>query len=329
MKILNAILLALSLSGALAAEPPAVVEIRPHAVALTFPADGVVEAVQQSLVAAQVPGRIVAVQADAGAAVRKGDLLMRIDAREATEAAAAAEAQYRNAKVAYERTRNLVQQKFMSQAALDKAKADFDAAAAARNAAGAAQSHAAIVAPITGVIARRHAELGEMAVPGKPLFTLFAPGGLRVTASVPQYRLREVRSVKAAKIQFPELNRWVPASKLTLLPMADAVTHVLEARADLPNQPEAIAGLTPGMYARVHFIVGEAVKLTVPAAAVVRRGEVAAVYVQQADGKWSLRQLRLGEAVGDGEIEVLAGLSAGEKIAADPVRAAIDAKVGK
>ncbi len=324
-----AFLLLFHLSGAIAGDAPALVEIRPHAVALTFPADGVVEAVQQAVVAAQVPGRIVEVRADAGAVVKKGDLLMRIDAREAAESAAAAEAQYRNAKVAYERTRNLVQQKFMSQAALDKAKADFDAAAANRGAAGAAQSHATIVAPISGVIARRHAELGEMAAPGKPLFTLFAPGGLRVTASVPQYRLREVSGVKAAKIQFPELNRWVAASSLSVLPMADAGTHVLEARAGLPAQPEATAGLTPGMFARVHFIVGEAVKLTVPASAVVRRGEVTAVYVQAPDGKLALRQLRLGESVGEGEIEVLAGLSAGEKVAADPVKAAISLKAGK
>lgn len=326
-KILLPLLFVLA-SGAVA-EPLSVREIRPRPVALTFPADGVVEAVQQAVVAAQVPGRIIEVRADAGGAVKKGEVLMRIDAREAAESAAAAEAQYLNAKANYERTRNLVQQKFMSRAALDKAKAEFDAAAANRGAAGAARSHATILAPISGVVARRHAELGEMAVPGKPLFTLFAPGGLRVTASVPQYRLREIRGARTAKIEFPELGRRVDASSLSLLPMADAGTHVVEARAGLPDRPEATAGLAPGMFARVHFVVGEAVKLTVPATAVVRRGEVAAVYVQAPDGRLGLRQLRLGETVGDGEIEVLAGLSAGEKVAVDPVKAAISLKAGK
>jgi len=86
--------------------------------------------------------------------------------------------------------------------------------------------------------------------------------------------------------------------------------------------PEA----TPGMFARVHFVTGRAEKLTVPAAAVVRRGEVAAVYVQTPDNRLSLRQLRLGDAVGQGEIEVLAGLAAGDRVVADPVKAAIALK---
>jgi RND family efflux transporter MFP subunit len=307
---------------AFAAEPLPVVTVRPHAVDLTFPAESLVEAVQQATVGAQVAGRVLEVKADAGQSVRKGDLLMRIDAREAAEAARAAEAQYANARVNYDRTKSLVGQKFMSAAALDKAKADFDAAAANRSAAGASQSHATIVAPMTGIVARRHAELGDMAMPGSPLFTIYQPGSLRVTASIPQYRLKEMRGVATARVEFPELGKWVDAVKVQLLPTADAATHVSQVRVSLPDVPEA----TPGMFARVHFVTGRADKLTVPAAVVVRRGEVAAVYLQLPDGRLSLRQLRLGDAVGQGEIEVLAGLAAGDRVVTDPVRAAIALK---
>ena len=114
----------------------------------------------------------------------------------------------------------------------------------------------------------------------------------------------------------------VDAVKVQLLPTADAATHVSQVRVTLPDVPEA----TPGMFARVHFVTGRADKLTVPAAAVVRRGEVAAVYLQLPDGRLSLRQLRLGDAVGQGEIEVLAGLAAGDRVVTDPVRAAIALK---
>jgi len=296
-----------------------VLTVAPHRVDLTFPAESLVEAVQQAVVGAQVQGRVLEVAADAGQRVRKGDLLMRIDAREAAEAARAAEAVYANARVNLERTRSLVSQKFLSAAALDKAKADFDAAAANRAAAGAGQSHASILSPINGIVARRHAELGDMATPGKPLFTIYEPGSLRVTASVPQFRLKEMRNVKTARVEFPELGKWVEATAVNLLPTADASTHVAQVRVGLPNVPEA----TPGMFARVHFVVGQAEKLTVPVAAVVRRGEVAAVYVQSADNRPSLRQLRLGDPVGVGEIEVLAGLASGDKVVTDPVAAAI------
>ena len=325
INILSALFLGLALSGPVLADSLPVVTVKPHAVDLLFPADAVVEAIQQATVGAQVPGRVLEVKADAGQAVQKGDVLMRIDAREAAEAARAAEAQFANARVNYERTKSLVAQKFMSTSALDKAKADFDAAAANRAAAGASQSHATILAPIAGVVARRHAELGDMAMPGTPLFTIYQPGGLRVTASIPQYRLKEMRSVKSARVEFPELGKWVEATAVQVLPTADAATHVSQVRVILPTMPDA----TPGMFSRVHFVTGQAEKLTVPASAVLRRGEVAAVYVQAADGRLSLRQLRLGDAVGKGEIEVLAGLASGDQVVTEPVKAAIQLKSGK
>ena len=325
MNILSAFVLGLALSASAVAESLSVIAVKPHAVDLAFPSEAVVEAIQQATVGAQVPGRVLEVKADAGQTVKKGDVLMRIDAREATEAARAAEAQYANARVNYERTKSLVAQKFMSAAALDKAKADFDAAAANRAAAGASQSHATILAPITGIVARRHAELGDMAMPGTPLFTIYQPGGLRVTASIPQYRLKDMRPVKTARVEFPESGQWVDATAVQVLPTADAATHVSQVRVTLPTVPEA----TPGMFARVHFVTGQAEKLTVPASAVLRRGEVAAVYVQAADGRLSLRQLRLGDSVGRGEIEVLAGLATGDQVVTEPVKAAIQLKSGQ
>ena len=310
---------------ALAAEPLPVVTVRPHAVDLSFPADAVVEAVQQATVGAQLAGRILEVRADAGQVVNKGDVLMRLDAREAGEALRAADAVHANAKAHFERQQQLKAQKFVSQAAVDKAKADLDAAAANRASALAGQSHATIVAPMAGVIARRHAEAGDMAMPGAPLFSLYQPGSLRVTASIPQYRLKEMRAVRTARVEFPELGKWVTATSVQVLPTADAATHVSPVRIGLPAMPEAI----PGMFARVHFVIGQAEKLTVPTAAVLRRGEVSAVYVQAADGRFSLRQLRLGDTVGHAEVEVLAGLASGDKVATDPLRVGIQLKSGK
>jgi len=306
-------------SGAQAEDSLPVVTVAPHAVDLAFPAEAVVEAVQQATVGTQIAGRVLEVHADAGQQVAKGALLMRIDGREAAEAARAAEAQYAVAKLNYERQRQLKEQKFVSQAAVDKAKADFDAATANRSAAGASQSHASIVAPMAGIVARRHAEPGDMAMPGTPLFTIYQPGSLRVTASIPQHRLPAMRGVTTARVEFPELGKWVVATTIQLLPTADAATHVSTVRVALPPLPDVV----PGMFARVHFVIGQAQKLTVPAAAIVRRGEVAAVYVQSPEGALLLRQLRLGEVVGDGELEVLAGLASGERVVTDPVRAAI------
>jgi RND family efflux transporter MFP subunit len=309
------------------AAPLATATVELREIDLTYPAEGVVEAVKQATLAAQVAGRVVEARADAGDAVKQGQLLMRIDAREAAEGYAASQAQLINAKANYERTKNLHAQKFISKAALDKAEADYKAAQAGAGAAGAAASHAAIVSPLTGFVAQRHTEAGEMAALGKPLITVYDPKGLRVTSSIPQYKLAEVRANLRAKIEFPESGKWVDAAKVEVFPAADPRTHTVTVRAHLPTSlPENQPGLIPGMFARAHFVTGSAKKLLVPAAAVLRRGEVTAVYVIDEKNAARLRQVRLSEPLAGGYHEVLAGLSAGEKVALDPVKAGIVAR---
>jgi len=310
--------LAFAQSAPLATAP---VELRE--IELTYPAEAVVEAVKQAVIAAQVPGRVVEVRADAGDAVKQGQLLMRIDAREAAEGYAASQATLANAKANYERTKNLHAQKFISKAALDKAEADYRAAQAGAGAAGAAASHASIVSPLTGFVAQRHTEAGELATPGRPLITVYDPKGLRVTSSIPQYKLAAVRATLQAKIEFPETGKWVDAAKVEVLPAADPRTHTVTARVYLPDN---LPGIIPGMFARTHFVTGKAKKLLVPAAAVLRRGEVTAVYVIDEKNAARLRQVRLSEPLAGGFHEVLAGLSAGEKVALDPVKAGIVAR---
>ena len=155
------------------------------------------------------------------------------------------------------------------------------------------------------------------------MLTIYDPNGLRVTASIPQYQLPQIRSVKQARIEFPELGRWVDSRFVTLLPTADAATHVSQVRVGLPDN---LVEVVPGMFARVHFVLGRAVRMTVPATAIVRRGEVAAVYVKTESGALVLRQLRLGERLGGGDVEVLAGLAEGEQVVLDAVRAGIELK---
>ena len=79
----------------------------------------------------------------------------------------------------------------------------------------------------------------------------------------------------------------------------------------------------------MHFAVGRAKKLVIPAQAVVRRSEVSGVFVLGEKGGTSFRQVRLGEPAGDGLVEVLAGLQAGEKIAVEPAKAGMATQPGK
>ncbi|MDP1613945.1 MAG: efflux RND transporter periplasmic adaptor subunit [Sulfuritalea sp.] len=308
-----------SISFAADTAPKSVV-VQLREVDLGFPVEATVEAVRQATVAAQIAGRVLEVRVDAGQRVKQGDLLMRLDAREAAGSDASARASLAQAAAAYERTKNLHAQKFVSQAALDQAAAAFKAAQGTAASSGAGASHGTVTAPIAGVVAQRHVEPGEMATPGLPLITLFDPKGLRVIASLPQYKLAELRKSSRARIEFPETGKWVDVQRVEILPTVDARSHTATARLYLP---ENIEGVVPGMYARAHFTIGQAKKLTVPPAAILRRGEVTAVYVLDDKGSARLRQVRLGEALPGGELEVLAGINPGERVSLAPVEAGI------
>ncbi|HET8747266.1 MAG TPA: efflux RND transporter periplasmic adaptor subunit [Ramlibacter sp.] len=303
-------------------------------VELTYTAEAVVEAVRQSTVAAQIAGRIVELRFDVGDYVKKGEVIARIDERAATQALAASEAQVRqaeaalrNARAEFERSKQLVAQKFLSQAALDRAEAEYKAAQARVTAllAGAGQaqterSFATIVAPYSGLVSARHVELGEMAVPGKPLMTGFDPGTLRVTATVPQAQIAAIQAGAKARVEVPSTSKWVAATQLTVIPAADPRTHTTQVRLGLPAD---VRGIYPGIYARAHFVTGRAQALLVPRAAVLQRSEVTAVYVVAGPGRPQLRQIRLGSAGDEHSVEVLAGLKPGERVALEPVKAGI------
>jgi RND family efflux transporter MFP subunit len=323
------------LTGAVAvqaAEQLAVAPVEYREVAQTWSADGIVEAVRQSTVSAQIGGRVKEILFDVGDTVKKGQLILRIDEREAAQALAGSQAQVmqaqanmQNAKANYERARQLFAQKFISQAGLDKAQADYQVAlaqAAASSAgagqAGIAHGYTAVVAPYAGVVAARLVEMGEMVMPGKPLMTGFDPSEMRVIVSVPQYKLSEIGVRPDASVEVPSLQRWIKAASVTVQPLADARTHSTQIRINLPaDEP----GIYPGMFVRTHFTTGKAKKLVIPAAAVLRRSEVVAVYVVDDKGGAKLRQIRLGDVNGEGLVEVLAGLKPGEKVALEPVKA--------
>ena len=314
----------------------AAVEVRD--VELTYSAEAVVEAVRQSTVSSQISGRIIDLRFDVGDFVKKGEVIARIDERAASQAVASSEAQVAQARAAlgnsraeYERARQLVAQKFLSQAALDRAEADYKAAQARVTAllAGAGQaqterSFATIVAPYSGVVSARHVELGEMATPGKPIMTGFDPGTLRVTATVPQAQVAAIQAGAKARVELPSTAAWLAATQVTVIPAADPRTHTTQVRLGLPAE---VRGIYPGIYARAHFVTGRAAALLVPRAAVIRRSELTAVYVipeHATRRNPQLRQIRLGMAGDEHAVEVLAGLRAGERVALEPVKAGMN-----
>lgn len=299
--------------------------------------DGVVEAVRQTVVAAQTPGAVVELNVKAGDHVKAGQLLLRIDARAADQSAAASDAQVLAARAAldvatreFERQKQLFQKKYISQAALDQAESHFKAAraqvAAQAAQAGAARTGAALStvrAPYAGVVAEVPVQLGDMAMPGRTLLSLYDPGSLRVTAAVPQSLAPRVQA-DAVRVELPGLpaaQQWPQTARVQVLPTVDAATHTVQVRAELPAN---VQGVVPGMFARLWLPTAGAAdqgeRVTVPVSAIVRRAEMTGLYVQDGSGKPLLRQVRLGRVEGD-RVEVLSGVAPGDAVVLDPLSA--------
>ncbi len=301
--------------------------------------DGVVEAVRQTTVSSQVAGAIVALNVKTGDAVKAGQVLMRIDARAAVEGATASLAQVDAARASmnvaareYERQQQLFQKQYISQAALDRAQAQWEATQAQVRAlqaqSGVAKTQSGlfvVTAPYAGVVSEVPVALGDMAMPGRPLFTLYDPSALRVSASLPQSALAGLGAMPDLKFEIPGMAAPAGLSKpsnVQRLPTVDAATHTAQFRLGLPA---GMKGVAPGMFARVWLpgaaATGAAPRLFVPASAVLQRAEVTGVYVLDSRGQALLRQVRLGSIQG-GEVELLSGVQAGEQVAVDPQAAA-------
>jgi RND family efflux transporter MFP subunit len=313
-----------------------VVVVQLKMVGTGFELDGVVQPVKQSTVSAQSSGRIATLGVKAGDKVRAGQLLATLDDREAQTGVqrsqaqvAQAQAELRNAQSHFNRTRDLQSKGFVSSAALDMADAQLKGAQAGRDqaSAGAAQSALAqgftrVSAPFDGWVLQTHAEAGDLATPGKPLLTLYAPLPLRAVVQVPVSRAGVARAAGAVEVLVQNRGnaQWIRPSASSTVPTADAVSQTIEWRLELP--PEAAHALLPGQQVRVRFTGGQTERSVVPTSAILRRGELTAVYVASSKG-FLLKAVRLGADHGAEGVEVLAGLGLGERVALDPVKAGL------
>lgn len=177
------------------------------------------------------------------------------------------------------------------------------------------ESATRLTAPFDGVVVRRHADPGATLGPGQPVLDLRSHAVGEITAMVPESQLPRVSGARA-EYQVGD-GPWRPARLVRVDGMTDFATRSRTARL----RPAGGESLEAGAFARVRFAGGQAAPgttagLSVPLAALVRRGALTGVYLAQ-DGHARLRWLRVGREQG-GSVEVLAGLAAEDEIILDP-----------
>jgi RND family efflux transporter MFP subunit len=267
----------------------------------------------RSVIEAKVSGRIAAMPVILGQQVKAGTLLAEIDAREIQARLEQAEAQRDQASKDLARAQTLAEKQVSSKQEFDAAEARYKVADAALREASTMLGYAKVTAPFDGVISRRLAEVGDLAVPGKPLLEIEDRSTLRFEADVPEALIGQISGGQQLQVTVPTTKKSFPAVVVEVSPTADAASRTFLIKLDLPAAPE----LRAGQFGRAAVPVDQAVSIRIPTKALVRRGQMEIVFVRKG-GAARLQLVKTGKTLGD-EVEILAGLSDGDDlIVTDP-----------
>lgn len=292
---------------------------------------GTVTSPHAAQISTSVEGLVSAVHFDSGAHVKKGDLLLELDAEleqaaydQAEAQAAQAAAEVVDAKRRLAIAESLAKRKYGPQNEVDAKLAEVDIDTATYDGFKAEQKRRKAIlarhqlpAPYEGVISKRMAEVGQWVEPGTAVFELVAMRDFRVDVPVPQDYYARLRDGAEVAIEIDALpGEEVPAKIGALIPVSDPdartfTLRVLPQRDDIP--------ITPGMSARVLVNLDTGKRdVAVSRDALIRYpdGRITVWVLKDEDGdKASVteRRLEIGLAF-DGLVQVVSGLKEGERV---------------
>jgi RND family efflux transporter MFP subunit len=288
-------------------------------------APGSVVAEQQAQIASRLTGFISAINVQEGQSVVAGQRLFTVDPAEvqgqlsqAQAGLAQAEAALADAKNDYARFGNLYKEEAIPKQQWDKVRLQYQvaqqqalAARAGMNSAGAQMRYATLTAPFAGVVTQKLANVGDLATPGKPVLVIENSAKLQVQTSVPAEIFSRLKLGDSVSLQLDgsEHGDAVNGKVARLVAAADPVSRSYLVKIDLPSGHP----YKSGMYVKVGFASGERVGIRVPQAAVLDRVGITGVFVVDGDNIAQFRMVRTG-ASENGQVEIQAGLSAGERI---------------
>ena len=286
----------------------------------TLNAIGTMAAVRGVTVSADLPGIVDQILFESGQAVREGQVLVVLDARQEEAQMAAAEAHRVLARLNFNRMQDLLDQRIISKAEYDSANAESRQAEAGVGEIRAAIERKTIRAPFSGILGIRQVNKGQYLAAGDPVVPLQSLDPIYVNFGVPQQAIRNVRAGGTVRITTETLGDLAFDGRVTAIDsVVDETTRNIRVQATLAN-PEG--RLRPGMFVQTAMGLGADQKvIALPASAVnyAPYGDSVFVVADLKDDKGhsyrGVRQqiVRLGPARGD-QVAVISGVNPGDEV---------------
>ncbi len=269
---------------------------------------GSVEASQRASLSAKVSGAILELNATPGQRVKRGDLIVALDAREMQARRDETLALRDQAKSDFARYRKLMDDKAITQQEFDQANSRLKTAEARLVEAETMLGYVRILAPFDGVITRKLAEVGDLATPGRALAEIENDATLQFAAQVDEALAPNVKLGDRLEIQIERAGAPLQAQVAEIAPSANPASRTFLVKLALPAAPD----LRAGQFGRLMVPVAESASIRVPAGALVRRGQLEMVFAA-VDGRAVMHLVKTGRRDG-ASIEIVSGIDPGERI---------------
>jgi len=259
----------------------------------------------------EISAAIVEILFEEGQTVEQGAVLARLESTEPLADLAAARAALIDSESQYRRSLELYKTRAVSESQLEQLEARRDADQAAVNAAQARLDHTVIRAPFKGQLGLRRVSVGSLVGPATVITTLDDTSSIKLDFDVPEVflaRLQRGLTVSAHSAAWPDLV--FSGEVIAIDTRVDPVSRTVTVRALLPNQE---ARLRPGMFLTVTVLKEDVEALMIPEQAIVPERSNQYVFVVGADNVVERRLVQSGRRR-PGEIEILEGLVAGERV---------------
>jgi len=288
---------------------------------------GTVQADHRITLSTKLMGRITYQPFEEGSYVKKGQVLVRIKSdnllaqKDQVEAnLAQAKANLANVKTNYDRIGALLKEKSATQKEYDDIKTQYQVVQANIKALESKKreindmlDYAVIKSPMDGYVVRKMAEQGDMAAPGSPLLTVEDIHGLKVRATVPESQIDLFNTGDPVNIQIEAINGKTFTGKVASInPSGDMMSRQFDVKINLTGDAQSLKSVKSGMFARVVLEKGHQSVISVPATALVSRGQLTGIYTLGANDELILRWVRTGRILGS-QVEILSGLSSGDR----------------